>query len=144
VNVKDILETANPKIAWAAGLFEGEGCFTTGTWKQEIKLKGQSYRKSSIRAKISMTDKDVLDTFASIIGFGKVKGPYTHPNPNTKPLYEWSVSGKIAKKLFDVLNPYMHGRRCKQILDTIKRCEDYNNQVNERRKLHKFGPGASK
>lgn len=140
MKLSEILELADPQIAWAAGLFEGEGCFTTGTWSQFYKLEDKRYKKSILRIKLAMTDKDVLDTFVEIVKEGNVKGPYKHPNPKAKPLYEWSLSGKVAQKVIDLLSPYMHSRRKNQIKSSALRCTEYNRQVEKRRKLHKFGP----
>lgn len=57
------------ELAWAAGLFEGEGCI------------------SSIRAgrtwylKVAMTDREVLDRFHAIVGRGRI---YIHSAHKSK------------------------------------------------------------
>lgn len=52
------------QIAWAAGLFEGEG-----TWNAyQVKPRG----KIQMQARVGMTDRDVVERFAEVIGFGKV------------------------------------------------------------------------
>ena len=50
------------KVAWAAGLFEGEGCITHNI------SHGRSYRKLTM----NMTDKDVMQKFVDIIGYGNL------------------------------------------------------------------------
>ena len=54
------MEISREKLAWAAGLFEGEGCFY-------INEKGKY-----VNATVTSTDKDVLDAFLQVIGFGKI------------------------------------------------------------------------
>jgi len=52
------------QLAWAAGFFDGEGCF--------------SYSQSSGSGcvAITQTDRRLLDCFRGIVGFGKVYAPY--------------------------------------------------------------------
>jgi hypothetical protein len=59
------------EIAWAAGLFEGEG------W---IGMNGVSVSLS-----IEMADRDVLARYAALVG-GAVRGPY-EKGPRRRPLY---------------------------------------------------------
>ena len=75
---------ASPEeLAWAGGLFEGEGSFVC----YKLPNRRDSYR---VVAVVPSTDKDVLDTFALVIGFGKVKGPYK-PSNGIKLRYTWEV-----------------------------------------------------
>jgi hypothetical protein len=57
------------EIAWAAGLFEGEGCISY------IRPWG---REPDIQAALAMTDEDVVRRFDEIVDRGRVYGPY-HP-----------------------------------------------------------------
>src|SRR3990167_8425089 len=52
--------------AWAAGLYEGEGCF----------YKGKLTNGHTPRLQIRMTDREPLDRFVAVVGSGKVYGPY--------------------------------------------------------------------
>ena len=65
-------------LAWAAGLFEGEGSIIRR-------------RKKETNLVLATTDFDVLSKFCSILGHGRIYGPYTRPN--TKPIWRWSCSG---------------------------------------------------
>src|SRR3990167_8245729 len=67
-------------IAWAAGLFEGEGSIYA-TPEEKIALQ------------IVMTDEDVLRKFHFIIGCGAFYGPYTREYKFYKPYWTWSCSG---------------------------------------------------
>ena len=66
-------------LAWAGGLFEGEGCITT--------------RNGGITLKIAMTDRDVLERFLSIVGMGKISGPRIFKTAHYKPQWIWYVCG---------------------------------------------------
>src|SRR5712691_1669149 len=52
------------EIAWAAGLFEGEGCFTQN--------RGRPV------ARLTTTDVDIVVRFAEAIGWGMIYGPYEY------------------------------------------------------------------
>lgn len=94
--------TEREQLAWAAGLFEGEGCFNTfhrpkGTW--------------SVQARLAMTDGDVVHRFAAIIGAGQVHGPRQR-RPNEQPLYEWYVqAAPDVLTVIRLLSPWLGIRR---------------------------------
>ena len=85
------------EVAWAAGLFEGEGTFTTDN------------RGTSVRACLHMTDQDVVERFAAIVG-GKVLGPYG-PYGHSAPRWQWEAYGENALRLMDLFEPYLGQRR---------------------------------
>ena len=87
-------------LAWAAGIFEGEGCF--------------SFMKSSraISACVVSTDKDVLDGFCKVIGFGRVLGPYKNGLAHWKMKYRWVCSSfEDTQVLIAMLWPWLKSRR---------------------------------
>lgn len=69
-------------IAWAAGLFEGEGCFYLGN--------GQSGGKYA-RAPLSSTDQDVVKHFHRVVGVGTI-GPARKTRTGRKLQYRWRCS----------------------------------------------------
>lgn len=81
------------EVAWAAGLFEGEGCIT---------LSGAS---RSPRLKISMTDADVVLRFARIVGGGNL-AEQRFTNPKYKTQLCWYTGKK--SEVIRVLNMLMH------------------------------------
>lgn len=92
-------------LAWAGGLFEGEG---------HIGLREKKYPTLEMKT----TDADTLRKFASIVGYGKVNGPYQvsetkdHKRKSTwKPYYAWAVSGVKAMEIATLLFPYLQSRR---------------------------------
>lgn len=66
-------------IAWAAGLFEGEGswCVT---------------RQGYARAALSSTDHDVAARFVAIVGVGSFYGPCFGRPPSRKPYWRWTAT----------------------------------------------------
>src|SRR3990167_5406713 len=55
------------EIAWAAGLFEGEGC---------ISVHRSKGRRPQPKLNIAMTDLEPMERFAKALGVGNVTGPY--------------------------------------------------------------------
>ena len=61
------------EIAWAAGLFEGEGCATVSNGRPRLVLR--------------MTDEESVRRFGDTVGIGRVYGPYTYPGKS--PIWVW-------------------------------------------------------
>ena len=95
-------------IAWAAGLFEGEGCV----------VYGASHR-GPLRAKISSTDRDVLDMMVERTGVGAVYGPRAPNGFGVKPFYEWIVNGRAARDFLMEILPMMGQRRAARIRELV-------------------------
>lgn len=102
------------EIAWAAGLFEGEGSIS---W---FKLKNRA-DSIKVAVTISMTDEDVIYRFANIMGFGKVKGPYQPQPTSRKVRWVWEVQNfKDCLKAINLLYPYLGVRRQAKADEFIK------------------------
>ena len=91
-------------LAWAAGLWEGEGsvgCYRKpdGTWQLQLQ--------------VSMTDFAPIARFAELFG-GHPLGPYKRPDPyrrGLKAYYRTSFSGEEAIRVFRALEPWLFERR---------------------------------
>jgi hypothetical protein len=114
-------------LSWAAGLFEGEGCFTY--------LPAGISRP--IRASLGMTDEDVVRKFHKIIQLGTVDGPIT-PSPDKrfnnriyKPKWVWRVdSFERVQAVGAMFWPWLGIRRknkFREILDRYKKDEPKSN-----------------
>lgn len=64
------------EIAWAAGLFEGEGCFTGAS-------------RGRFCMKMSMCDEEVIRRFHRTVGMGGVSGPHKPTGLGTLMHWEW-------------------------------------------------------
>lgn len=96
--------TNQPKenIAWAAGFFEGEGCFYAH--KSKPRLDGTTYIR--VDASLAQKDRSLLYKFRDIIGFGIIC------NEDRSGCGYWKTSKKNdAKKLFELLKPWLSDRR---------------------------------
>lgn len=93
------------EIAWAAGLFEGEGSIVCN----KIQNRPDSYRTT---ISMSSCDRDVLERFVRIIGRGKVLGPYTNKIPTRKDKFDWAVQNyNDCLYVLGLLYPYLGLRR---------------------------------
>lgn len=91
-------------IIWAAGLFEGEGCIS----KCNTKKYGEG-RSRSWRLNLKMTDKDVVEKFASIMGFGQIS---FEPHENQQDLYHWYMGRRYqVYAVLAIMYPWFGERR---------------------------------
>ncbi len=83
-------------IAFAAGLFDGEGCFSTSV--------------QGCQAALTMTDLDSVQNFLRAVGFGDIK---TVKVPeNRKPAWVWRVNGfEKVQALYAMIYPWLNQRR---------------------------------
>jgi hypothetical protein len=70
-------------MAWAAGLFEGEG--SIGAYSRAGRVS------MNIMAQLVSTDEDVVRRFRAILGFGRVSGPIPRPE-RWKPIWTWRAT----------------------------------------------------
>lgn len=98
---------SNLEVAWAAGLLEGEGCFTSHTSAPYILL--------------DMTDKDVIEKLHSVFPSGNIRGPYTHKTkPHNKPRWRFDAFGRKAKEIMEIVRPFMGQRRGAKIDELLE------------------------
>jgi len=107
------LVTDKESLAWAAGLFEGEGYFG-------IKPVGEGYTYA--QAIINMTDEDVIRKWHSIIQLGVVYGPRVNTSRlGKKPWWQVSVNGfEKPQQVACLLWPWLGLRRRTQIVNTLR------------------------
>lgn len=109
------------ELAWAAGLFEGEGCFTVSRRQKSLHgvKTGQVY--GQMVATMTMSDEDVVRRFHKIIGFGNFYA-LGAPRPGTKKVWRWCVQSRDGVRTFyDLVKPWLGERRLlqgQQVLDT--------------------------
>jgi hypothetical protein len=98
------------EIAWAGGLFEGEG---------SIWFDGHRHRTGTGRLRLgmslSLTDHDVITRFCRIVGHGTVAGPYMSAK-STKPYWIWQVRNAAAVGyVSELLRPWLGERRTRTL-----------------------------
>jgi hypothetical protein len=85
------------RIARAAGILEGEGCFRT-----------VSGRHSPIVA-CQMTDLDVLEELQDL--FGGTLHTANRAEAHYKPVWVWTVQGDLAQSVMEQVRPFLFRRR---------------------------------
>lgn len=96
--------TRTTDIAWAAGLFEGEGYLYVSKGRYPTPQIG-----------LNMNDRDVVERFAAIMECGSIR-IYDSPNPNHSRQYRWRVCGWARfESVTEMLLPYLGDRRTKRI-----------------------------
>lgn len=106
--------TREQEIAWAAGLFEGEGCISFAP------------RNGRIRAvfQMAMTDQDVVERFAQIVGVGKVRGPIPKGEGNQP---QWCYRAGMRAEIFylaELLGPFLGVRRSAKLRECLAAFEE--------------------
>ena len=111
-------------ISWAAGLFEGEGAICCAQKYKAATNKNGERRKSGFRWWLVMhsTDHDVLRKFYTVIGRGKVYGPYQDKrSANYKPQLRWATTTlEDTQAVLKLFYPYLGERRCEKALQCLE------------------------
>jgi hypothetical protein len=96
--------------AWAAGLFEGEGCISN------VNVTG-------VNLLLGMTDEDVVRRFHAAVGVGVVGGPYRNrEEPKYKSTFRWvTYNKKDTKKVLELFLPFFGERRKQRALEALER-----------------------
>lgn len=90
------------QLAWAGGLFEGEGCISFSSSKS-------SPRRLTLR--LATTDEDVLVHFKDILGLGRIYGPFM-PKGGKKPAWVWNTTSfEEAQAVIGMLWSFLGSRR---------------------------------
>lgn len=100
-------------LAWCAGFFDGEGCFSTSKATTR-------HPNRYARVNISQVNREVLDKFRSTVGVGVVRGPYDRPN---QPMFSYNLSNwPEIQHLICVLWPWLGEVKKEQALRVISNC----------------------
>lgn len=98
------------EVAWAVGLFEGEGSIT-------------HTRAPHIRLSLATTDADVLDRFHRIVGTGSRGG--WQGLPPRKYTYQWYLDGDAAIEWLRTMLPLLGERRAACAKEALAQREQY-------------------
>lgn len=98
------------ETAWAAGLFDGEG---------HIGFVG----KHSVVMQLGMTDEDVVRRFHTVVGVGRLSGPYSNGPRGRKPVWLWAAQHTPdVRELLVALKPWLGERRSARADAALARC----------------------
>lgn len=107
-------------IAWAAGLFEGEGCITkNGT---------------AIRLTLGMTDLDVVQRFHRVAGVGAIEDKPSMSQWGKKPYWTWAVyRSEHVQALLAAFWPFLGERRKAKAKELLKRWASVSPRASKKR-----------
>lgn len=89
-------------MAWAAGLFEGEG---------SLSVLDKRGKRQFVQLSMTSTDRDVLARFIAIVSAGRMYGPYARTS-GVKPQYLWRAHGwQLLHRLRREWGTYLGERR---------------------------------
>src|SRR5689334_22543771 len=101
------MKATEAEIAWAAGLFEGEGSATLATRGYHPMLS------------LSMTDRDVVERFAEVVGIGSVTLK-KRGKRHWKDQWMWQAGGIAAlNHVIGLFLPWVGERRRTQLLAVL-------------------------
>ena len=99
--------TQAEELAWAAGLFEGEGCIC-------VRPRTTPRDGVYVTLQLGMVDEDTVRSFFRVVAGGTINRyhPPSHRALGRKPTWMWRA-GAVAdvKRIGDILMPFMHARR---------------------------------
>jgi hypothetical protein len=98
-----MIQLNREEVAWAAGLFEGEGCITG-----RIQKGGKT---PDMFLQVVSTDEDVVRHFHNVVRLGSVRGPIIK-KVGYKPCWEWRARGfQPSQAILAWFWPFLHARR---------------------------------
>lgn len=103
--------TRAEEIAWAAGLFEGEGCIAIQRFK----------RRTSVSLTLTSTDRDVLERFALVVERGRIGSQDMTKRPaHYKQLWIWKVGARAdVEAVLDLFWAFLGERRRATAIDVM-------------------------
>jgi hypothetical protein len=104
------------ELAWAAGFFDGEGCFRTG------KTNGSS-SKFYPNIGISQAHPEVLKRFMNAVGSGYINGPYSRP-PHKDMWYYGCGGAEKIRLVCNKLRPYLSSIKLKEMDEMLIKLEN--------------------
>lgn len=110
-----MLRLSDTDRGWLAGLLEGEGCFATVC----NYTRKDGTKTLSPCVSLSMTDKDVVERAASLIGFTGSIHVRKRKNHTWKPLYVMQAKGTKALEVMATVQDLMGTRRREKITEVM-------------------------
>jgi hypothetical protein len=114
-----LLAATDYEIAWAAGLFEGEGSIILEARKIE---RHHTRQYKTVRLSLNSTDKDVVAHFHEMLGGTMRLQPQKPPR---KDQWKWVLYGyEPAKALFMRFEPWLGMRRTQRFREVLAECAE--------------------
>jgi len=111
---------ADPTVAWAAGLFDGEGCISIGRTRnaKAVGRPAQCRLFYIPRLLVRMTSVGSLRHFQRAFHAGTISGPELNPRHITyRPVYTWSIRTRDGiQTILMAMLPYLTVKRREALL----------------------------
>ncbi len=95
------------KLAYFAGLFDGEGCIQIAHHKPQ---RGKRTEQHTLRCAVCMTDRHCVVSFLAFGGSVCQKTKFIS-NPKWQMQWTWSISSNQAKAFLETLLPFVQLKR---------------------------------
>ena len=103
------------EIAWAAGLFEGEGCIVASR-----KNRDNSGRYVRLQMVLGSTDRDIVERYARIVGASRPLTTRERPeHPNHRTMHYSYIYGKECLPVIEMFLPFLGERRRAKALEAL-------------------------
>ena len=120
-------EEMTKNIAWAAGLFEGEGCI--GTHKRK-RVRSDDYLSSSLD--LTMTCHDVVERFHDVVGCGSVRRRASRKR-EWKPSFSWYVhAARDVERVLGLCLPFLGRKKTREAERAFTICAGVGIRLPER------------
>jgi hypothetical protein len=120
VTAPHVAQTDEESIAWAAGTFDGDGCFRTS----RSRSSPYPILSASVRQSDAHGLPHLLVRFKAVVGCGRIYGPYLRRNPNALPQYEWECrSREDVHAVYAILSPYLSLHKHRQWAEVVEKYE---------------------
>ena len=96
------------ELAWAAGLFDGEG--SLGVYRHTQYHGGKKYVGLHLIVKLAMCNQQAVEKFGEIVGEGKVNQS-PRPTNSGRLVWTWNTGGVRAGLVLTKLLPYLVVKR---------------------------------
>lgn len=117
---------AEQELAWAAGLFDGEGSFM-------LTHNSRPDRHPKARATLSMTNETLVRRFAAAVGVGTVTGP--EHRERERPMWRWTANRyEHFERVLALLGPWL-GTEKKAKADDVKAGHVHTDNTNRHKNL---------
>lgn len=114
--------TTAEDYAWAAGFFDGEGYVHAKRGKR--KSDPQRFTYTQIILDIAQKERELLDRFASIVGVGKVYGPYRNGASGhnaSHSAYRFMVCKYThVRRVYSYIAPWLGAKRRRQFQEAFE------------------------
>ncbi len=99
-------------LAYASGLFDGEGCITISDAPVKSNGNEKTSRQMQLRVTVNNTHEGVIDFLRGVFAGTKTRSDHAHrANPNYQPIWHWEVISRQALSALKLMLPYLRVKR---------------------------------